>query len=127
MSADPSDVDAYIAAAPVPAQDTLRDLRTQVLGLLGEADERISYRIPVFVVGTQVVGMGLSATHVSLYSMSPGLIASLEPSLSGRGVKVAGATVAVRHGERFPPEVVQAVVRGRMRELGLTGEGASPG
>lgn len=115
----PADVEAFIRDAPSAAQSTLRDLRRQILALLGEASERISYRVPVFVVGRQVVGMGYSKTHVSLYSMSPSLMADLAPSLREAGVKVTGATAAVPHGETFPPEAVRAIVRGRMAETGI--------
>lgn len=115
----PVDVEAFVTDAPAAAQPGLRDLREQILALLGDAQERISYRIPVFVVGKQVVGMGYSKTHVSLYSMSPALLADLTPGLRDCGVKVTGATAAVRHGQTFPPEAVRMIVQGRMAELGI--------
>lgn len=119
MPDPPADVEAFIRDAPSAAQSTLRDLRRQILALLGDANERISYRVPVFEVGRQVVGMGYTKTHVSLYSMSPSLMFDLAPSLREAGVTVTGATAAVPHGETFPPAAVRAIVAGRMAETGI--------
>ena len=109
----------YIAAAPEAARAGLQDLREQILALLPDAQEKISYQIPVFVVGKQVVGMGTSAKAVSLYTMSPPLTQQIGPQLKALGVQVRGATAAVPHGSTFPPEAVELIIRGRMAELGI--------
>lgn len=115
----PEQIAEYLATAPQGARAGLRDLREQILALLPDAQERISYRIPVFVVGKQVVGMGTSAHAVSLYSMSPPLMQRIGPRLRTLGVQVHGATAAVPHGNTFPPEGVALILRGRMAELGI--------
>ena len=109
----------YIAAAPGVARAGLQDLREQILALLPDAQEKISYQVPVFVVGKQVVGMGTSAKAVSLYSMSPPLMRQIGPQLQALGVNVRGATAAVPHGSTFPPEAVELIIRGRMAELDI--------
>lgn len=113
-------VDEFIAAAPPDVQVGLEDLRAQLLELLPGATTRISYRIPVFVIGRQIVGMGYSARFVSLYTMSPPLAGEIGPALRALGCKVSGATVGVPHGRTFPPEAVRMVVAGRLAELGIT-------
>jgi uncharacterized protein YdhG (YjbR/CyaY superfamily) len=115
----PDAIAEYLGTVPPEARDGLMDLRAQILALLPHAQERISYQIPVFVVGRQVVGMGATAKAISLYSMSPPLMARIGPQLREMGVRVKGATAAVPHGNTFPPEAVGLIVAGRMAELGI--------
>lgn len=115
----PDAIAAYLDTVPPEAREGLLDLRVQILALLPQAQERISYQIPVFVVGRQVVGMGATATAISLYSMSPPLMARIGSQLRELGVRVKGATAAVPHGVTFPPEAVGLIVAGRRAELGI--------
>jgi uncharacterized protein YdhG (YjbR/CyaY superfamily) len=115
----PDAIAEYLDTVPPAAVDGLLDLRAQILALLPQAQERISYQIPVFVIGGQVVGMGATATAISLYSMSPPLMARIGPRLRELGVRVKGATAAVPHGSTFPPEAVGLIVAGRTAELGI--------
>lgn len=118
-------VEQFIAAAPPQVQITLHDLQAQLLDLLPGATTRISYQVPVFVLGRQVVGMGYSATSVSLYTMSPPLTSRIGPRLRALGCRVSGATVGVPHGRTFPSEAVEQIVHGRLVELGITLEEGS--
>lgn len=113
-------VEAFISAAPPAVQVTLQDLQAQLLELLPGATVRISYQVPVFVIGRQVVGMGYSAQQVSFYTMSPPLLRDLGTQLRALGCRVSGATVGVPHGQLFPPAAVELVVQRRLVELGIT-------
>lgn len=113
-------VEAFIAAAPPAVQVTLQDLQAQLQDLLPGAATRISYQVPVFVVGKQVVGMGYSADLVSLYTMSPPLLRDIATQVRALGCRVSGATVGVPHGRLFPHQVVELIVQRRLVELGIT-------
>ena len=115
----PDAIAEYLDTVPPEARGGLLDLRAQILALLPQAQELISYQIPVFVVGRHVVGMGAAAKAISLYSMSPPLMARIRPQVRELGVRVKGATAAVPHGETFPAEAVGLIVAGRMAELGI--------
>lgn len=118
-------VEEFITGAPPQVQLTLYDLQAQLLDLLPGASTRISYQVPVFVLGKQVVGMGYSAKSVSLYTMSPPLLRQIGPQLRELGCTVSGATVGVPHGHTFPAEAVERIVQGRLVELGITVDGGS--
>jgi len=97
-------VDDYIAAFPPATQDVLQELRRRVHTALPEAEERISYQIPTFVVdGQYVVHIAGWKHHLSIYSIPDGdaaLNAALAPYLSGRG------TIKLRLAEPIPWELV---------------------
>jgi len=63
----PSDVDAYIAAAPKAAQPLLRQLRDLIRSGAPKADERISYGMPYYRYHGHLMYFAVFKNHIGLY------------------------------------------------------------
>jgi uncharacterized protein YdhG (YjbR/CyaY superfamily) len=113
------DVDEFVAAAPPDVQPGLTAVRAQLEALLPDAGVRISYGVPIYEVGRQVVGFGYSKSHVSLYLMSPPLVRELAPQAKAAGARASGGTIGVPHGQPFPQDLLELVVARRLAELGI--------
>jgi uncharacterized protein YdhG (YjbR/CyaY superfamily) len=66
---DSVQVDAYIAAAPVPAQPILRHLRQVIKAAAPKAEERISYGMPSYEYYGRLVYFAAFKNHVGLYAV----------------------------------------------------------
>jgi uncharacterized protein YdhG (YjbR/CyaY superfamily) len=63
----PASVDEYIASFPADVQTELIKIRTLIRETLPEAEERISYGIPGYYQGGQVIFFAGFARHISVY------------------------------------------------------------
>lgn len=74
MRNDFADIDAYIAAHPKDAQAALRRLRTVLHMVLPNAEEGISYQIPIFRVnGVMVLHFAAFRDHYAIYPATAAL------------------------------------------------------
>lgn len=113
----PEEIDAYLAALPDAVRLSLERVRDIVRATAPACTERVSYKIPIFRLRKDLVGMSAHKHHCSLHTMSPPLVDSLADEL--RGVKVSGATVHFTPESPLPRELVERIVRERMREVGF--------
>jgi uncharacterized protein YdhG (YjbR/CyaY superfamily) len=75
-------VDEYLDGAPEPQRTTLRALRATLASLLPDAEQTISYGVPVFTVnGTPVAGYAFATRHCSYYPHSGSVLSEVEPEL----------------------------------------------
>jgi uncharacterized protein YdhG (YjbR/CyaY superfamily) len=112
----PEEIDAYLAALPDDIKSSLERVRNIIRETAPECAERISYEIPIFRLGKDLVGMSAQENHCALHSMSPPLMKAMAEEL--KGVKVSGATIHFTPEKPLPRELVERIVRGRMSEVG---------
>jgi uncharacterized protein YdhG (YjbR/CyaY superfamily) len=112
----PEEIDAYLAALPDDIQSSLERVRNIIRETAPECTERISYKIPIFRLGKDLVGMSAQKNHCALHSMSPSLMKALAEELEGE--KVSGATIHFNPEKPLPKELVERIARERMREVG---------
>jgi uncharacterized protein YdhG (YjbR/CyaY superfamily) len=112
----PEEIDAYLAALPDDIQSSLERVRNIIRETAPECTERISYKIPIFRLGEDLVGVSAQKNHCALHSMSPPLMKAMTEEL--KGVKVSGATIHFTPEKPLPTELVERIVRERMREVG---------
>jgi uncharacterized protein YdhG (YjbR/CyaY superfamily) len=113
----PEEIDAYLAALPEDIRASLERVRSIVRETASECTERVSYKIPIFRLRKDLVGMSAQKNHCSLHSMSPPLMEAMSEAL--KGVKVSGATIHFTPENPLPKELVERIVRERMREVGF--------
>lgn len=65
----PKTVDEYLAGAPKPAQEKLRQLRQIIHELAPEAEEILSYGMPYYRLNGRFLYLGYFKDHVSLFAM----------------------------------------------------------
>ena len=110
----PSEIDAYLEALPGDVRSALEELRGIVQEAAPDCTERVSYGIPIFRLKTDLVGMSASKNHCSLHSMSTSLMKAMAAELEG--FTVSGATIHFTAEKPLPRELVEKIVRERMRE-----------
>ena len=111
----PEEIDAYLAPLPDDVRSSLERVRSIVRETAPESTERVSYRIPIFRLQKDLVGMSAQKDHCSLHTMSPPLMEAMAEDL--RGVKVSGATIHFTPDDPLPRELIAKIVRERMREV----------
>jgi uncharacterized protein YdhG (YjbR/CyaY superfamily) len=114
----PEEVDAYLAALPDDDRAALERLRRIVHATGPGCTERVSYGIPIFRLGKDLVGISARESHCALHTMSPGLMQTMAGELAD--VEVSGATIHFAPGNPLPEPLVERIVRERIKELGLT-------
>jgi uncharacterized protein YdhG (YjbR/CyaY superfamily) len=116
MTAD--DIDRYLAGVPEPGRGTLEQLRRDVLSVVPNAEQCISYSVPGFKVnGTTVAGFAAFRHHLSYLPHSGSVLPALDADLAG----YRGSTKSALHfpvDTPLPADLVRKLLETRMRELG---------
>src|SRR5262245_15864277 len=106
-------VDAYIAAAPKPAQPMLPQLRRIIKTSAPKAVEKISYRMPYYDHHGRLTYIAAFAKHVSMFVMNRSkqqFAAEMKP------YQTTPSTLRFPFGTRIPARLVARLVRARARE-----------
>jgi len=110
---DSVEVDEYIAAAPMPAQPTLRQLRHVIKTAAPKAEESISYGMPSYEYHGRLVYFAAFKNHVGLYAVGQehdSYAKELSGYLSGK------STARFPIGQPLPIASIRRVVRARVKE-----------
>lgn len=110
----PVTIDEYIAIQPEAFRKTLEELRGIILNTVPEAEEQISYQVPVFKYLYSLVGMGVSKKYCSFYVMSPVILDALKDEL--KEVKVSGSTIHFPLQQPLPKALIRKIVKLRKKE-----------
>lgn len=112
----PEEVDAYLMGLPDNYRSSLLRVRRIVRDVAPESTERVSYKIPIFRLGRDLVGISARKTHCALHTMSPPLMEAMAEEL--KGVEVSGATIHFTPDSPLPRDLIERIVRERMKEIG---------
>jgi uncharacterized protein YdhG (YjbR/CyaY superfamily) len=108
------DVDAFLAAVPEEARDTLEKLRKTIQAAAPKATEGIGYGIPTFYHQGPLVGYGASKNHCGLYVMSPAVMDAHREQL--KQYDTATATIRFPANKPLPAALVTKLVMARIAE-----------
>jgi uncharacterized protein YdhG (YjbR/CyaY superfamily) len=106
-------IDDYIAGHPPKIRARLSAMRRTIRKHAPGAEERISYRIPTFYLGGNLVHFAAFNRHVGFYPGAAG-IAAFQDALAG--YKSAKGSVQFPHTEPLPLELVAEIVRFRVAQ-----------
>ncbi len=106
-------VDAYIAGFPRPVQDILTRMRAVIKRSAPDATERISYRIPTFVLHGNLVHFAAFEGHVSFFPTSSG-IRQFQKELAS--YSCSRGTVHFPMGTKIPYGLIARIVKFRVKE-----------
>lgn len=106
-------IDDYIAGHPPAIRKRLSAMRSTIRKHAPGAEERISYRIPTFYLGGNLVHFAAFAHHVGFYPGAAG-IAAFKTALAS--YKSAKGSVQFPHDEPLPLELVAEIVRFRVAQ-----------
>jgi uncharacterized protein YdhG (YjbR/CyaY superfamily) len=111
----PNEVDRYLRTVPEPHRVSIEKLRQTVRSVLPEAEEVISYGIPMFRQdGHGVVAYNATKTGVTLQVMSGTLLDDYQEELAG--YKRAKGSVQFPSGQRLPVALIKKLVKARLVE-----------
>ena len=106
----------YLAALPPRQRAALGEVRHLLLGAIPGAEEKISYRVPVFLYrGRGLVSLSAATRHCSLHLMSPALAKELAGELT-EGTMV-GATLHFHEESALSEATVRLIVERRINEV----------
>ncbi len=121
QEANPSQlIDSYIQAFPPKVAELLRSLRAAIREAAPEAQEKISYKMPTFWLGQNLVHFAGYAKHIGFYP-GPSGIEEFQAELAG--FKNSKGAVQFSLNQSLPLELIKRIVRFRVRE-NLAAQGA---
>jgi uncharacterized protein YdhG (YjbR/CyaY superfamily) len=109
----PKDIDEYIASFTPDIQEILEQIRTTIKQAAPEAEEKISYAIPTFVLNGVLVHFAAFKNHIGLYALPSGTKAfqkELSIYKSGKG------SVQFPINKPIPLELISKIVQFRVNE-----------
>jgi len=108
-----AEVEAYLAAVPQPAHDTLQHIRSVIRAAAPKsATEGLSYRIPAFHYKGALVAYAAFKRHCSLFPMQSSLIEQYAAELAP--YKTARGTIQFPPDQPLPDALVKKVVKARV-------------
>lgn len=112
------EVDAYLAGVEEPKRSTLEALRRSIRAVVPEAEEGLSYGVPAFRVGGQVVaGFAAFKGHLAYLPHSGQVLADLGDLLDGYERTKGSLHFPV--DEPLPDDLVRRLVEAKLALLGL--------
>ncbi|MGA3059954.1 MAG: DUF1801 domain-containing protein [Candidatus Bathyarchaeia archaeon] len=106
-------IDEYIATFPKNVQRILQELRQTIIKAAPEADEGISYRIPVFKLNGDLVWFAAFKNHIGFYPRASA-IEAFQDKLST--YEISKGTVKFPINKPIPLNLIKEMVRFRVKE-----------
>ena len=97
----PQTIDAYIAAQDEAVQAKLIEIREILRAALPDAEERISWSMPTYWKGRNIIHFAASKKHLGLYPGAEEL----------RGWDVCKGTIRLPWKNELPTELIQRIAR----------------
>lgn len=112
-------VDEYLAGVSEPQRTTLSALRDTLRDVLPDAEERLSYGVPAFVVrGKVVAGYAAFRAHCSYFPHSGSVLPALADELAA--FDWSAGTLRFPIDRPLTRSLVERLVAVRMEQAGLT-------
>ena len=107
-------IDAYIASCSPTVQPLLQEVRERLGEWIPGAEERISYGMPTFILGENVVHFAAYAKHLGFYPTSSA-IAAFQGEFGSR--KWAEGSLQFPLSEPMPWDLLERMVKFRVEEV----------
>jgi len=107
-------IDAYIASCSPTVQPLLQEVRRRLAALIPGAEERMSYGMPTFYLGENVVYFAAYKKHLGFYPTSSG-ISAFQGEFGSR--KWAKGSVQFPLNEPLPWGLIERMVEFRVKEV----------
>ena len=115
-----AEVDAYLEGLDEPKRSTLEQLRRDILAVVPEAEQCISYTMPAFrVEGKVIAGFAAFGRHLSYLPHSGSVFTELKDELADYRKSVGALRFPV--DRPLPASLVAKLVEVRLRQVRLVG------
>ena len=113
-----ADIDEYLAGVDEPKRTTLEQLRRDILAVIPDAEQCLSYSVPGFkVAGKTIAGFAAFKNHLSYLPHSGSVFPELADELAGYE-KTSGA-LHFAIDQPLPRELVAKLIAVRLRLAAL--------
>lgn len=110
----PEEVNAYLVELPEKERIALQNLREAIKKIVPGVTERVAYGMPVFRRNRDLLAFAMQKQHLSLYTMSSGLLANLRSELTG--FETVGTTIHFTSDNPIPLGLLEEIIRRRIPE-----------
>ena len=104
----PQTIDAYIEAQDEAVQPKLREVRAIIRSTVPDAEERISWSMPTYWKGRNLIHFAASKKHIGLY---PGGEATAEFAEDLKEYDVSKGTIRLPYDKDLPVELIGSIAR----------------
>jgi uncharacterized protein YdhG (YjbR/CyaY superfamily) len=114
------EIDEYLQRLDEPKRSTLSRLRRDILAVVPDAEQCISYGVPGFKIeGKTIAGFAAFKNHLSYLPHS----GSVFPELAGElaGYQKSAGSLRFPVDQPLPPELVEKLIAVRLRQAGVAG------
>jgi uncharacterized protein YdhG (YjbR/CyaY superfamily) len=106
----------YIAGHPPALRKRLAEVRAIIRRGAPDAEEKISYGIPAYLLEGRLLYFAAHAEHIGVYPVTPALRRELGVELAPWVSKTAKSTIRLPHDRALPRGLLARVVRARVKE-----------
>ena len=106
-------VDEYISQFPLEVQEILKALRKVIKDAAPEAEEKISWQMPTFVLHGNLVHFAAHRNHIGFYPSPSGIEAFKQELSEYKGAK---GSVQFPLSKPLPHELIRKIVKFRVDE-----------
>lgn len=115
MKRPPEEIRKYLSSLPPKVRARMNALRREILSVLPEAEEKISYKMPAFFVhGRGVIYMAAWKEHIAVYPVPRGTDA-FERSIER--YRASKSTVQFPHDITLPVSIVRKITKECYRRI----------
>jgi len=104
----PKTIDEYIQAQEESVQPKLKEIRAVLQTAIPEAEERISWSMPTFWKGSNLIHFAASKKHIGLY---PGEEATSVFADELAGFDVSKGTIRLPYDKELPVDLIARIAR----------------
>ena len=113
------EVDEYLSKLDEPQRSTMRQLRRSILAVVPDAEQGISYGVPVFRVhGKNIAGLSAAQHHLSYLAHSGDVIASIDEDLL-TGYRWSKGAIQMANDTPLPESIIAELIQARRTEAGV--------
>jgi len=109
----PKDVDSYIANSDGKARQILEEIRRIIRSTVPEAEEGISWNVPIYRFHGILGGFAVYKNHVSFGFGADVLQIEDREMLEERGFKIGKGTMQIRFDQEVPATVIEKILRAK--------------
>lgn len=106
-------IDEYISSFPPEVQEILKNIRRVIKESAPDAEEKISYQMPAFVLNGNLVYFAAFKNHIGLYPTPSGIAAFKDELSQYKGAK---GSVQFPLNKPMPYELISRIVKFRVAE-----------
>jgi len=99
-------IDEYIQKQDPAIRSRLHLIRAEIHTAIPEATERISYQMPTFWKGRNIIHFAAARNHIGIY---PGGEATAVFAKKLTGYKTSKGTIQIRHDQELPLELIAEI------------------